>query len=54
MKVKIELNSQCDDIEIVIRTPELSAQVEAIQRALLQLTKPPLVFSSIKLYVPST
>ncbi|MDQ0222038.1 LytTR family DNA-binding domain-containing protein [Streptococcus moroccensis] len=44
MKVKIELDSQCDEIEIVIRTPELSDQVEDIQRALSQLTKPPLVF----------
>ncbi|MGT2911466.1 hypothetical protein ACVR1I_07115 [Streptococcus cameli] len=44
MTVKIELDSQCDDIEIVIRTPELSAQVEDIQKALSQVTKPPLVF----------
>ncbi|MGT2784651.1 LytTR family DNA-binding domain-containing protein [Streptococcus merionis] len=44
MKIKIELDDQLEDVEVVIRSKDLSGQVEQIQQALAQLSTSALVF----------
>ena len=44
MKIRIELDGELDDIEVVIRARQLSAELEQIQQALTQVSHPQLVF----------
>ncbi|WP_373714093.1 LytTR family DNA-binding domain-containing protein [Streptococcus sp.] len=44
MKIRIELDDGLDEIEVVIRAGQLSAELEQIQQALSQVNRPQLVF----------
>lgn len=44
MKIKIELDESCQDVEVVIRTAHLGQDIEQIQAALAQLERQPLIF----------
>lgn len=44
MKIRIELDPNSDDLEVVIRTAQLSPQISQIQEALEQLNRHPLIF----------
>ncbi|HEM4251968.1 LytTR family DNA-binding domain-containing protein [Streptococcus suis] len=44
MKVRIEFDDNLDQVEVVIRAGQLGQEVEAIQRALQQVSRPSLVF----------
>lgn len=44
MKIKIELDDSLDDVEVVIRASQLSAQLEEIRQLLTQHNRPPLIF----------
>lgn len=44
MKITIELDDSLTDVEVIIRTPKLSAEIEQMQQLLSQLTRPPLIF----------
>ena len=40
MKIRIELDDGLDEIEVVIRAGRLSAELEQIQQALSQVSRP--------------
>ena len=44
MKIRIELDDGLDEIEVVIRAGQLSAELEQIQQALSQVNRPQLIF----------
>lgn len=44
MKVRIELDDDLDQVEVIIRSNRLGPEIERIQQALGQLNKPALVF----------
>ena len=44
MKIRIELDDGLDEIEVVIRAGQLSAELEQIQQALSQGNRPQLIF----------
>ena len=44
MKIRIELDDGLDEIEVVIRAGQLSAELEQIQQVLSQVNRPQLVF----------
>ncbi|HEM3670770.1 TPA: LytTR family transcriptional regulator [Streptococcus suis] len=44
MKVRIEFDDNLDQVEVVIRASQLGPEVEAIQRALQQVSRPSIVF----------
>ncbi|HEM5234639.1 TPA: LytTR family transcriptional regulator [Streptococcus suis] len=44
MKVRIEFDDILDQVEVVIRAGHLGPEVEAIQRALQQVSRPSLIF----------
>ncbi|HFI0418986.1 TPA: LytTR family DNA-binding domain-containing protein [Streptococcus suis] len=44
MKVRIELDENLEQLEVVIRASQLGPEVEAIQQALQQVSRPSLVF----------
>lgn len=44
MKIRIELDDSLDDVEVVIRTSRLSAEIEQIQQALVQVNHPQIIF----------
>lgn len=44
MKIRIELDDQLEDIEVVIRSPRLGSEIEQIQQLLAQAKRPPLIF----------
>ncbi|AUC92614.1 MULTISPECIES: LytTR family DNA-binding domain-containing protein [Streptococcus] len=44
MKVRIEFDDSLDQVEVVIRTSQLGPEIEQIQRALQQVSRPSLVF----------
>ncbi|MGT2712522.1 LytTR family DNA-binding domain-containing protein [Streptococcus oriscaviae] len=44
MKVRIELDDSLDEMEVIIRAPELDLAVTEVQQALTRLNKPSLVF----------
>lgn len=44
MKVRIEFDDSLDQVEVVIRTSQLGPEIEQIQQALQQVSRPSLVF----------
>lgn len=44
MKIRIELDDSLNDIEVVIRASHLSEELEQIQQALSQVSRPQLIF----------
>ena len=44
MNIRIELDDGLDEIEVVIRAGQLSAELEQIQQALCQVNRPQLIF----------
>ncbi|MCH1645405.1 LytTR family DNA-binding domain-containing protein [Streptococcus suis] len=44
MKVRIEFDDSLDHVEVVIRTSQLGPEIEQIQQALQQVSRPSLVF----------
>jgi len=44
MKIRVELDSDLAEVEIVIRAARFDAQLEQIQQALEQATAPPIIF----------
>lgn len=44
MKIRIELDDGLDEIEVIIRAGQLSAELEQIQQALSQVNRPQLIF----------
>lgn len=44
MKVRIDIDDSLEQIEVVIRTKQLSPEIEALQRLISQSDKPPLTF----------
>ncbi|MFC3927328.1 LytTR family DNA-binding domain-containing protein [Streptococcus caprae] len=44
MKVRIELDDNFDDVEVVIRAKQVTDEVAQIQQALSQLSRPQLIF----------
>ena len=44
MNIRIELDDGLDEIEVVIRAGQLSAELEQIQQALSQVNRPQLIF----------
>lgn len=45
MKVRIEFDDSLDQVEVVIRTSQLVPEIEQIQQALQQISRPSLVFT---------
>ncbi|MCP1639575.1 LytTR family DNA-binding domain-containing protein [Streptococcus gallinaceus] len=44
MKIRIEMDPTCEEMEIVLRTSQLTPQVQQIQEALAKLDRKPLIF----------
>lgn len=44
MRIRIDLDDTCSDVEVIIKTSQLNEQVAQIQKALSQLSRAPLVF----------
>ena len=44
MKIRLELNQDLTEVEVVIKAARLDSQIQDIQRALEQATAPPLIF----------
>ncbi|MFX3908161.1 LytTR family transcriptional regulator, partial [Streptococcus suis] len=44
MKVSIEFDDSLDQVEVVIRNSQLGPEIEQIQQALQQVSRPSLVF----------
>ncbi len=44
MKIRIELDDSLDDVEVVIKAAQLGPDIEQIQQALAQASRPPLIF----------
>lgn len=44
MKIRLEFDADCQEMEVVIRTASLTAEVERLQQELLSLQREPLIF----------
>lgn len=44
MRIRIELDDTLSDIEVIIRSPKLSADITRLQEILQQAQQPPLIF----------
>ncbi|SUN47152.1 LytR/AlgR family response regulator [Streptococcus dysgalactiae subsp. dysgalactiae] len=45
MKIVIELDASCENIEVNIKAAQVTEQVLQLQQALLQLERQPLIFT---------
>lgn len=44
MKITIELDDYLEDVEVVIRTSQLTPEIESIKRSLEKAVAPPILF----------